>query len=116
MEGLAQAGNSSATREQILDLVMEIVRGQRREAIEAREELQDREVNTLQRRISKLHTALEETEERLITMTAIKNLDQGISSVFKEVQGLDSEGDRFGQKRLLMTNIFEANVRIQKKA
>ena len=95
---------------------MGIVREQRREAIEAREELQDREVHTLQRRITKLHSALEETEGRLVTMTAIKNLDQGISSVFKEVQGLNSEEERFGQKRLLMTNIFEANVRLQKKA
>ncbi len=116
MEGLALAGDSSATRERILDLVMGIVREQRREAIEAREELQDREVNTLQRRITKLHSALEETEGRLVTMTAIKNLDQGISSVFKEVQGLNSEEERFGQKRLLMTNIFQANVRLQKKA
>lgn len=116
MEGLAQAGDNASTRERILDLVMEVVRGQRREAIEAREELQDREVHNLQRRISKLHSALKETETRLTNVTAVKHLDDGISSIYKEVQGLDSEEAEQGQKRSLMANIFAANVRLQRKA
>ena len=116
MEEIDHSGDNESTRERVLDLVMGFVGEQRRQALEAREELQDREVGTLQRRITKLHSALEETESRLLKMTAIKNIDQGISSVFKEVQGLDETENRFGQKRALMTNIFEANIRLQKKA
>jgi prefoldin subunit 5 len=95
---------------------MGVVRSQRRQALEAREELADREVHTLQRRITKLHTALQETETRLSNVTAVRSIDEGISSIYKEVQGLNDSDDAFSHKQTLMENIFAANVRLQKKA
>ncbi len=116
MVGLAHAGDNAEARERILGLVMEIVREQRREAIEAREGLRDREVRNLQRRITKLHGALEETEGKLTKVTAVKNIDDGISSIYREVQGIQPDEADQVHKKSLMANIFEANVKLQKNA
>ena len=112
----SEAASDPATRDRVLELVMGVVRSQRRQALEAREELADREVHTLQRRITKLHTALQETETRLSNVTAVRSIDEGISSIYKEVQGLNDSDDAFSHKQTLMENIFAANVRLQKKA
>jgi hypothetical protein len=114
IEGLLQAGENEELRDRVLDLVMDIVRNERREATKAREAVRDHEVGTLQRRIQKLATSLHETEHRLTEVTAIKNIDQGISSVYKEVQGLNQAASHFDQKKALMEDIFAANRRLQK--
>ncbi len=95
---------------------MEIVSSERRRSLEARESVRDREVHNLQRRIEKLNVALDETEHRLVEVTAIKNIDEGISSVYKEVQGLHSTDKDFSLKQDLMADIFQANLRLQKGA
>jgi len=116
VSGLSQAGDNSELRDRILDLVMDIVRDQRREAISAREAMRDREVDILQRRIRKLNDSLQQTEHRLSEFTAIRNLDEGISSVYREVQGLQTaDDDEYRCKFGLMTSIFEANRRLQKR-
>ena len=115
VESLLHAGENSELRDRILDLVMDIVRDQRREAISAREAVRDREVDKLRRRIQKLNDSLQETEHRLSEFTAIQNLDEGISSVYREVQGLQTADENYGHKFELMTNIFEANWRLQEK-
>ena len=83
--------------------------------MEAREAVRDREVQTLRRRIEKLNDSLGETEHRLTEVSAIKKLDTGISSMFREVQGLDSSDGEFEAKNMLMSSIFEANLRLQGK-
>ena len=95
---------------------MDIVSGERRESIRAREQVRDREVDNLQRRIRKLTSSLEETEHRLSEVTAIRNLDEGISSVYREVQGLNRSDRAYGHKKELMADIFRANLALQKKS
>ena len=48
-------------------------------------------------------------------VSAIKNLDTGISSRYREVQGLDVHDVEFEAKNELMASIFEANLRLQGK-
>ncbi|MCA8956428.1 MAG: hypothetical protein KDC87_10165 [Planctomycetes bacterium] len=115
-EVLGQTGAAGDLEKRTLELVMDIVSGERRESIRAREQVRDREVDNLQRRIRKLTSSLEETEHRLSEVTAIRNLDEGISSVYREVQGLNRSDRAYGHKKELMADIFRANLALQKKS
>ncbi|MEQ1633150.1 MAG: hypothetical protein ABL997_12305 [Planctomycetota bacterium] len=109
------AGTGDALQEGVLDLVLQTVGKERRAAEQARSALRDREVDNLQRRIEKLTNSLETTEHRLRQVAAMKNIDDGISSIYREVQGLEGGSEQFGKKKELMSAIFAANLRLQKK-
>src|SRR5262245_53906220 len=115
---LADGGSAAAgaLQERVLELVMDTVAEERRASESARSALRDREVENLQRRIEKLTKSLATTEHRLKQVAAMKNIDDGISSIYREVQGLDPGDTGFGRKRELMAAIFEANMRLQNKA
>lgn len=102
-------------RGRVMELVTEIVRHQRRDAIAARETVRDRDVDLLQRRISKLNVSLKETEHQLREVIRVKTIDEGISSMYREAQGLDQTDAHFERKLALMTDLFNANARLQKK-
>ena len=117
-EALAASGGAadSAVEERVLALVMDSVGRERAVAEEAKSALRDREVENLQRRIEKLTQSLSSTEHRLRQVAAMKNIDDGISSIYREVQGLDDSSQDSGKKKELMSAIFAANMRLQKKA
>ncbi|MBL9078894.1 MAG: hypothetical protein JNL08_15415 [Planctomycetes bacterium] len=117
LKALAAAGSSSITdaEERVMALVMDIVSVERQSADEARRALRDREVDTLQRRIKKLSESLDLTEQRLQSVAAMKSLDGGISSIYREVQGVDFGDVQAGKKKELMAEIFKANLKLQKK-
>ena len=98
----------------LMELIMNVVSGEREAAETARRALQDREVDTLQRRIKKLSETLSVTEHRLQHVAALKNVDGGISSLYREVQGLDPEDTQHAKKKNLMAEIFKANLAMQK--
>ena len=100
-------------RGHVMQLVLEIVNEERLQAIAAREAVRDRDVDLLQRRINKLQTSLQETEHQLRETARVKNIDDGISSVYRGVQGLDQSDEQFRRKLELMTEIFKANVILQ---
>jgi hypothetical protein len=115
----AIAGNqglsAKAAEEKVMELVMDVVSGERQDAEQARAALQDREVENLQRRIRKLSETLQQTEQRLQHVAATKNIDSGISSLYREVQGV-SLGDALATKKSeLMAEIFKANLELQKR-
>ena len=105
--------HNDGLRDQVLGLVMGIIQNERRDAIEAREVVRDKEVASLERRIDKLKGALSETEGRLTHITAARHLDEGISSVYREVQGLRDSEQHFERKQSLMGDIFRANVKLR---
>ncbi|GAB4156871.1 MAG: hypothetical protein Fur0037_25050 [Planctomycetota bacterium] len=105
----------SDARDKILELVMSVISDERREAENARAALKDREVDILQRRIRKLGESLEQTERRLKEVSAMKDIDQGISSIYREVQGLSASDPRAERKREMMAEIFRANLQLQKR-
>lgn len=105
----------TVAEEKVMELVMDVITGERRAAEEARAALRDREVELLQRRIGKLSESLGQTERRLQQVAALKNIDGGISSVYREVQGLRGDETLAGKKKELMAEIFKANLRLQKK-
>lgn len=98
-------------RNRVLELVMDIVESERQVATKARQVAHDREVDLLQRRISKLKHNLVETENQFVGGEAG---DDGISSIYREVQGLNAGDGQFARKRELMTTIFQANLELQR--
>jgi GGDEF domain-containing protein len=79
------------------------------------EKLQGREqeVDLLNRRIRKLSEALGATEQELLRVAQMKSIDEGVASLYRTVQGLAESEANFAIKKQLMTDIFEANVRLR---
>ncbi|MCK5940447.1 MAG: hypothetical protein KAI24_00650 [Planctomycetes bacterium] len=117
VRSLADGGEAelSTVEERLMALVMDVVDGERKSAEDARKALQDREVGNLQRRIKKLSDTLVSTEQRLAKVSAMKDVESGISSIYREVQGLDETDEQAGKKKELMANIFQANLKLQKR-
>jgi hypothetical protein len=70
-------------------------------------------VEQLERRIGKLMRSLEETESVLARVAGMKNLEQGIESIYRTVQGL-SPADADQERKLdMMRTIFEANLELR---
>ncbi len=103
-------------RGRVMELILEVVNEERDQVIAARETVRDRDVELLQRRINKLQTSLQETEHELRHVARVNNIDGGISSVYRDAQGLDENDQQFERKLELMTEIFKANVMLQEDA
>ncbi len=103
-----------ALRDGAFAILLQFADAERREALMAKEAARDRDVELLQRRIAKLSTTLEESEQRMAKLAALKNVDPGISSIYREVQGLDPAAELFQKKSALMADIFKANLALQK--
>jgi hypothetical protein len=70
------------------------------------------EVDKLQRRIDKLSRSLEEAQAELVRSRAGGEIDPGIASVYRKVQGLrDSNGN--SAKREMLSKLFEANLELR---
>lgn len=74
-----------------------------------------RQIELLERRVSKLTNSLGLTEAELQRVLRSKNLDSGVSSIYKSVQGLSGDEVQGELKKALMEKIFEANVELRKK-
>jgi Mrp family chromosome partitioning ATPase len=80
---------------------------------EGSEEAHRRQIDLLERRIVKLTRQLEQTEADLVRIAAMKNVDLGLASIYRSVQGLSSEEAALALKRSLMQKIFQANLELQ---
>jgi len=70
-------------------------------------------IENLERRITKLTNSLGATEAELLRVAAMKDIDLGVSSIYRTVQGLKSEDEGFEAKREMLKNIFDANVALR---
>jgi len=117
VQALANGGPTSAddVQRRLTELVMDVVSDERRDAEAARQALIDRDVAAMQRRIEKLTGSLSLTEHKLQQLSAQHSLDSGISSIYREVQGLAPDDERAETKKGMMAAILEANLRLQKR-
>ncbi len=74
-----------------------------------------REIDQLKRRISKLTSSLDTTEQEISRLRKLKNVDDGVASVYRDVQGLTDSDGRGEIKKELMGEIFRANLDLQGK-
>lgn len=106
--------NLAPLRDEVTQLTFALLDQERHAAMQARAAARDREVELLERRISKMTKALEENEGRLAQLARMKNVDDGIASIYDEVQGLQAGAANYEKKRELMSEIFKANLALQK--
>jgi diguanylate cyclase (GGDEF)-like protein len=66
----------------------------------------------LERRVAKLGDMLSRTEAQLRSVLDAQ-ADDGVASVYQNVQGLDASESNVDQKKELLTAIFDANVRMK---
>lgn len=100
----------------VMGLMQNVVDTERKQTVAAQEAARDREVDQLQRRIKKLSETLETTEQTLDKVASMKTVDEGVSSIYREVQGLGDGGETVERKKALMADIFQANVALQKSS
>lgn len=77
------------------------------------EDAHRREVEMLERRIVKLTAQLAHTEAQLLRLAAMKDVDTGISSVYRSVQGVSPEEETLVAKHSLLQQIFQANLELK---
>ena len=72
-----------------------------------------RQIDQLERRVRKLTDSLGVTEKELKRVMAMKNIDLGLASVYRTVQGLDGDEEDTERKTEMLKNIFEANLALR---
>jgi diguanylate cyclase (GGDEF)-like protein len=68
------------------------------------------QIDILERRLTKLSNQLGITEQELVRVAKMKNIDLGISSIYRSVQGISGGDDQYELKKSLMSKIFKANL------
>jgi GGDEF domain-containing protein len=103
-----------ALEKEIVALAVEELYEGRRKAVEAQMAEHKRQTDNLERRIAKLTALLGVTEEQLQRVLAMKTIDEGVASIFREVQGLSPDAAMAEQKKAMMGVIFRENLLFQK--
>jgi len=73
-------------------------------------------IGMLERRVQKLTQGLDLTENELKRVAQMKNIDLGVASIYRNVQGLSSDDDNHEQKKEMLKDLFEANVAFRNEA
>ncbi|HRV81176.1 MAG: diguanylate cyclase [Planctomycetes bacterium] len=81
-----------------------------------KERAYQREIDNLQRRIAKLTQSLGVTEQEILRLQSMKDVDEGIASLYRNVQGLGGDSARAELKKDLMSAIFKANLDLQRRS
>jgi hypothetical protein len=103
-------------REGIQQVLLEEVAASRRAAERARDDAVPEDARTYERRIAKLTQALEDSRDELRKVLEAEFLtEQGIASIYRNVQGLDDRDMYFETKRELMVDIFQANKKLHEE-
>lgn len=130
-EGADLAAAANVVADEVIDRAVADARAQwERELAETNQEIQRkiagaaevedaaaflREIDQLNRRIAKLMGSLEATEQEVATLRALKGVEDGVESIYRDVQGLDGADPRTEVKKELMGAIFQANMDLQGK-
>jgi GGDEF domain-containing protein len=113
----AARGSSQVTPAGILELEERVLRLAREwteealtKALAESQRAHTSEVEVLERRIQKLTRALEDAEGELVRAQAGHEIDPGVASAFRTVQGLR---DDHGPKRDMLEKLFQANLELR---
>ena len=73
------------------------------------------QIEQLERRVAKLTTSLDVTEKELKRVAAMKNVDTGVASIYRTVQGISDDDAGAEQKREMLQDLFDANLDFRKE-
>ncbi|MEO6708524.1 MAG: hypothetical protein ABI054_10420, partial [Planctomycetota bacterium] len=94
--------------------MLELFAVERAESLELLREETDDEIDRLERRVSKLLESLERSEQLIARVSAMKNIDTGIASIYREIQGVDPFAADRENRMSLMESIFRANLELRR--
>lgn len=97
--------------ERVVEVALRVTDRERRRLID---EGSARRAELLERRIRKLARSLQRTEAEIERFHELGNLDLGIASVYKSVQGLDDDDPFWKVKQELLQSIFAANLELRR--
>ncbi len=100
---------------EIIALAAKELHEERQKAVQAQSVEFKRQIDMLERRIAKLTEILGVTEEELKRVMAMKNIDPGVASIYRTVQGLAIDDANAEAKAAMMADIFKANFALQKR-
>lgn len=100
---------------EIMALTARVTRHGWDEAFDERSKEYDGKVDLLERRVAKLNQSLEQSERALQELSRSKNVDAGIASIYRTVQGLSHTEAHWKVKEALLEKLFEANLALQGK-
>ena len=109
-----KAGLSKVERS-LQDVVDQTMQEERDKAQAQAAEVRDLEVERLQHRIAKLNAALDTTESTLRNVAAAKEIDPGVASVYRGVQGPPGDDADGGRKQEMIKVVFVNNLLLRDK-
>ena len=80
-----------------------------------REEAYQQEIDVLRRRVAKLTASLGLNDQELARLRSVGISDEGVASIYRDVQGLSDEDAQAEVKQALMRCIFEANLDLRRR-
>lgn len=102
-----------ALERQVLAVVREAFASAKEREHESRQREHRREIELLERRMTKLQALLAETESELQRSRNGSQADEGVASIYDRVQGLSSLDAARERKGALMSAIFAANLELR---
>lgn len=111
LERLLASPTPRATLEEVLRCEAE----RRERALASVRSVEQERVDLLERRLTKLRAALAQQERELAELARRAQLDPGVASIYREVQGLSPEASDREAKAQLLRSIFEQNLMLQGK-
>ena len=101
--------------DEVVSVAEELLHATRDAAVHQTVADHQRNIDVLERRVSKLKELLDTTEKEMAEIAAVKGVDSGIASIYRTVQGLSGEEKQFTQKKEMLSLIFEANVDLKRE-
>jgi hypothetical protein len=95
--------------------IMDLFAAERGASLSEVQRAADAEVQKLERRVAKLIAGLEETETALGRVAAMKGVDSGLESVYRDVQGLAAEEKAREKKLAILSKLYIANEKLQRE-
>lgn len=109
---LADGGDGALARS-VSGVALKLLKEERDKAFARARDEQQQRIATLERRIQKLSRMLGETEAVVERLKAGQEADEGVASVYKEVQGLKPGAPSAEAKRGILDEIFRINVELR---
>ncbi len=106
-------GDPKALEESVITLALEAVRRERAGVQSEQSAEFDSRVELFERRIAKLGELLEQSERALAELARLKDVDPGIESIYRTVQGLARGDPHARAKREVLVQLFEANLALK---
>ena len=111
--GMEGAEGIEELQDAVTRIALGTVQEERDKAVEEKLANHEEEVANYERRIAKLTQSLDRTEEEIRRLAQMKDVESGVASIYRTVQGISGDDESAESKKEMMTAIFEANLALR---